>query len=325
VANDALAGATVGHPLLTMNRTAMGSRIQIQVVGAAGPTSTLRETIEAAFEVFTDVDRACTRFHDSSPLMVANAEPDQWCAVGPTCYLALTAAYSAYLRTGGRFDPRVHGDLIRLGYDRSLTDNHPSERPREALSPRPARKTWEAAFRPAEFSVRLGPDPVDLGGIGKGLAVRWAAEVLDAAGVSYLIDAGGDCFARGTCEDGGAWRIGVEQPTGQDGPAAVLAVSDCAIATSSVRVGQWTIAETPVHHLIDPVNGCPGGAGIHAVTVVGADTADAEVWSKTLFLEGIENIERRATALGLDALWIGIDGTLATTPSMDAHVIWQAA
>src|SRR5476649_149064 len=38
--------------------------------------------------------------------------------------------------------------------------------------------------------------------------------------------------------------------------------------------------------LRDPRPGLPGGDGLRAVTVVGADAADAEVDAKTLFLEG---------------------------------------
>ena len=58
-------------------------------------------------------------------------------------------------------------------------------------------------------------------------------------------------------------------------------------APRRLRVHAWTAADgRAVHHLVDPRTGEPGGDGLLAVTVAGPDPAWAEVWSKTLFLEG---------------------------------------
>ena len=45
-----------------------------------------------------------------------------------------------------------------------------------------------------------------------------------------------------------------------------------------------------VHHLVDPRTGEPADGGLRAVTGHGPDPAWAEVWSKTLFIEGRERI-----------------------------------
>ena len=50
------------------------------------------------------------------------------------------------------------------------------------------------------------------------------------------------------------------------------------------------------------------------MTVAGPDAAWAEVWSKTLFLEGSRGIGPRARGLGLAAWWIRDDGVLEMTP-----------
>ena len=47
------------------------------------------------------------------------------------------------------------------------------------------------------------PEPVDLGGIGKGLAVRWAARSgSPGCGDAVLVEAGGDCSLAGTGPEG---------------------------------------------------------------------------------------------------------------------------
>ncbi len=108
---------------------------------------------------------------------------------------------------------------------------------------------------------------------------------------------------RGASPEGGPWRIGVEDPRGGDDPIAVLAVTDGACATSSIRRGRWQHQGETVHHLLDPRTGRPGGAGLLAVTVVDADPANAEVWSKTLFLAGAERITG-SPGKALAALWL---------------------
>src|SRR5664279_6125219 len=149
-----------------------------------------------------------------SDLMRANTAGLDWCQVGKDCYRALGEALRAHQSTRGMFDPRVLRTLERLGYGRSIAFGDQSV----ALDADQVAETsscpWQPSFDLDQRAVRVGPDPIDLGGIGKGLAVRWAAERIDRNSPSYLLDAGGDCFARGASPQGGAWQIGVEDPRG---------------------------------------------------------------------------------------------------------------
>ncbi|MEI8083013.1 MAG: FAD:protein FMN transferase, partial [Actinomycetes bacterium] len=97
---------------------------------------------------------------------------------------------------------------------------------------------------------------------------------------------------------------------------------DLGCATSSIRIRRWTNAGKTVHHIIDPRTGQPGGAGLQAVTVVGPDPAEAEVWSKSLFLAGVDGIAEVAERQNLAALWISDDDQLGVSTAMDQYVIW---
>jgi thiamine biosynthesis lipoprotein len=174
---------------------------------------------------------------------------------------------------------------------------------------------------------------VDLGGIGKGLALRWAAAALDrwlatAPGptLGYLVDAGGDIVASGTPDGTAPWLVAIEDPAGGTGPVAVVAIGERGgIATSSIRRLRWEHEGRAVHHLIDPRTGEPGGDGLAAVTVAGPDPAWAEVWSKALFLEGPAGIAATARARGLAAWWVTSDGLLEMTPAARVRTAWIAA
>jgi thiamine biosynthesis lipoprotein len=304
---------------------AMASTVTIRL---APDATSPHGAIERARGVFREVERQCTRFDPQSPLMQANAAGDAWHAVPPYCFAALAEAASAHQATNATFDPRVLRALLHMGYDRSLPFGAGDVEIRGQSLPvaqRRASGRWRPGFDPARHAVQIGPVPVDLGGIAKGLAIRWAADEIAGACDSYLIEAGGDCYLAGDGPDGAGWRVAVEDPRGGTWPVAVLSVRSTGCATSSIRLRQWTVGGQRVHHLIDPRTGTPGGHGLLAVTVVGADPAMDEVWSKVLFLSGRDDIAAQASAHDLAALWIADDGAIGMSEQIVPAVIWQAS
>ncbi len=262
--------------------------------------------------------------------MRANAAGQSWQPVPAECFEAIAEAQRAHEQTDGLFDPRVLGRLVELGYDHSLpfgTEQVQLDRPPEpSPAPRPVPRPWRPGLDRARGQVRIGPDPLDLGGIGKGLAVRWASAILAPAGSAHLINAGGDCYLAGPGPLGEGWPVGVEDPDGEPGsdPVAVLRLRDQACATSSLRLRTWQRGEATVHHLIDPRTGASAVSGLRSVTVVGPDPALAEVWSKTLLITGAQAIAERAGREGLAALWVQDDGGLGTSQAIRDQVIWRA-
>lgn len=298
--------------------TAMACHIGIQASREWAPEAA------RALAVFRDVERVCTRFDPESPLMRCNAEPDRWHRAPRVLGRALRAAQRAHALTGGLFDPRVHDALVALGYDRSFHlgpgDGTGGQAPGTPASHGP----WQPRFVPPVGLVHLGGARIDLGGIGKGLALRWARDRLGRRCGDFLIAAGGDVVAAGGPGGEGAWRVGVEDPRGGPEPLAVLELRDLAVATSSVRVRRWTHAGRPVHHLIDPKSGRPGGAGLMAVTVCHPDPAWAEVWSKSLFLAGPARLAAVATRRALPVLWVDDRGAVRFNRRMNELAIWKA-
>ena len=305
----------------------MAVDVTIELVNPFGDAEALADRAEA---VFRSVEKACTRFDPTSPLMLANAAGDAWHEVPQHCYDALAEAAAAHLMTDGRFDPRILQDLRELGYDRSLPfGSGPIDLVAPGRSAKPAtlrfRAPWRPGFDPARSAVRIGRIPVDLGGIGKGLAVRWAANQLRGHADAFLVEAGGDLVTAGPGPAGDGWRAGVEDPRGGTAPVAVLDVTDLGCATSSIRLRSWRVGGRTVHHILDPVTGEPGGRGLLSVTVVGDDPAAAEVWSKTLFLAGAAGIADAAAARGLAALWVDEAGRMSVSPAMSEHLLWSAS
>lgn len=308
----------------------MGSPLRLTVVGRS-PADAEQAWALASSE-FEAAEQALSRFRDSSDLTAVNraAGTGTPIAVDRRLASALAAADRAGRLTDGRFDARVLGDLERLGYPGAAlapgrsTRGEPPDR-RDDGSP----GRW-LTIDPAADTVSVAA-PVDLGGIGKGLALRWAwrrvvrAGFLDAGG-GALLEAGGDLVAGGVAPQIGPWVVAIEDPTGQGEPLAMAHVEAGAMVTSSTLVHRWTGADgRPIHHLIDPKTGEPGGIGLLAVTVAGSDPAWAEVWSKSLFLCGADGIAALARARGLAAWWVDVHGRLEMTAAARARTAWVAA
>lgn len=257
----------------------MGSPLRLTLAG------TRDDEADAAWRlvqhVFDDTERHLTRFDAMSALSRLNLAVPLDRRVPRTLVRGLAAAWRAYRITRGRFDPRTIGALEEAG-----------ERAGVTLPASPGR------LGPDDRWLRLDPRravaalaaPVDLGGIGKGLALRWAATALRRGGVhDFLLSAGGDVMATGDGPAGRPWIVGVEDPTGGRAPLAAIELRDAALATSSIAVRHWTAADgSSRHHLIDPSTLRPAAAPWLAVTVLAADPAWAEVASKTVFLGGTE-------------------------------------
>ncbi len=315
--------------LLGFESRAMGSPLRLQLApgpdGVRASTDTIWSKVQAEFRA-TEAELSCYRADSALSRLNQSAGEGAWKAAGPRLYRFLALAERAWRRSNGRFDPRVLDDLVRLGHPGLVgrpARRHEGDPPGAIAGRLP---TWlERDVRSRRISLA---SRVDSGGLGKGLALRWAWSAierdLDEGGA--LIEAGGDIVGRGPSPDGGPWRVGIEDPAGGEDPLAVVELSRGALCTSSVARARWHDDRgQAVHHLIDPATGLPGGDGLLAVSVAGPDPAWAEVWTKTLFLAGPASIGDEARRRGLAAWWVEAEGTLRMTPAARQQTLWTAA
>lgn len=157
---------------------------------------------------------------------------------------------------------------------------------------------------------------LDPSGFVKGWAIEEAAWLIDSAGGSnYWINAGGDIVARGEREPGHPWRVGIRHPDRADRVAAVLAVTDRAVATSG--------AYERSAHITDPRSGGPP-AGLRSVTVVGPGLAFTDAYATAVYVMGLDGLawltasrDRSAFA----AYAITDDGRTVWTQEMERYLV----
>jgi thiamine biosynthesis lipoprotein len=147
---------------------------------------------------------------------------------------------------------------------------------------------------------------IDPLGLVKGWSVERAATILEVAGArNFFISAGGDVVVRGRPAPGAAWRLGIRHPEEAARVAAVLSISDVAVATS----GTYERGE----HIVDPRTGRPP-TGLMSMTVVGPSLTYADAYATAAFVMG----ERGAA-------WVaGVDGYEALAITQGRRTVWTS-
>jgi thiamine biosynthesis lipoprotein len=152
---------------------------------------------------------------------------------------------------------------------------------------------------------------LDPSGYVKGWAIEEAAWLLDTAGArNYWINAGGDILARGEAAVGRPWRVGIRHPDQADKVAAVLGITDRAVATS----GGYERGA----HIRDPRD-ASATASLRSVTVVGPRLAFTDAYATALFVMGLDGLRWLESHPDYEALAITTDDQLVWTHGMERH------
>ncbi|MBV8951634.1 MAG: FAD:protein FMN transferase [Actinobacteria bacterium] len=163
----------------------------------------------------------------------------------------------------------------------------------------------------AGIEARPGIGALDPSGVVKGWAVEAAAAMLLGAGAQrFCINAGGDVVVRGSPESDPAWRIGIRHPWDPDKLAAVVCMTEGAVATS----GNYERGD----HVVDARTGLPP-SGLASVTVVGASLTMADAYATAAFAMGRDGISWLAGRPDVEAMAITEDAVVVSTDGFDRY------
>ncbi len=302
--------------LATETRPAMGSVATVTVV--APTPARAAAAFDAAFAVFSRVDRVMNEWRPDSPLSRLNARAGAaWTPLPRDLCEVLELARRGAEATNGRFDPTwaALSDLWRFDGTR---DAPPAEDAVRARCPLVDHRGLLVRLRGAACEARLARAGmrVGLGGITKGWAVDRAARALRRLGFrDFLLQAGGDLYAAGT-RRGAPWRVDVRDPRG--GPLdriLSVSVSDRAFSTSGDYEHAYVVSGRRYHHLIDPRTCRPAEAS-RAVSVLAPTAVEAEILGKSIFVAGGAPALAEARRRRAEALVVTAAGDLLATPGL---------
>ncbi len=264
-----------------------------------------------------------SRFRPDSELNRVNGANGIPVKVTRTFWQVLTLSLREANESGGVVTPEVLDSLEAIGYDRTF-ELVPSQgaaiREFEVSTSRLDMILLDPSTRTVTLPAGLR---LDFGGFGKGWAAHQAMRRLSKYGPS-LVDAGGDIAISGPLSDGSLWPVGVEAPFERGVAKHLLALSQVGLATSGQDHRRWMAGGAWQHHIIDPRTGRSAATDILSATILAPNVIEAEMASKTVFIQGSLNgirwLEGRPQLSGLIVLE---NGQTFRTPRFDNY-LWSS-
>jgi FAD:protein FMN transferase len=163
---------------------------------------------------------------------------------------------------------------------------------------------------------------LDFGGYAKGVALDWALNRLQRAGVrSALVNLGGNLAAMGQGREG-AWRVGVRDPLGAGLMASIHTRGREAVVTSGTYERYRVLDGVACAHVLEPQGGRPV-QDLLSVTVVHANAGLADAAATALLVAGPTRWPALAQRMGLDqVLVVDAQGRRQATPALLPRLQW---
>lgn len=247
-----------------------------------------RQVAEAAFEEISRLEKKFNCFDPTSELSYVNA----WAhvrevIVSPELFEILQLAKALFEKTGGIFDVTV-GAAVNLWRSAEKLRSVPDARAIRETVARTSSHFLE--LDPARNSVRIIRDGllINLGAIGKGYAVRQAAQLISQYGISSGLVSSGDStvYALGPQPDGRPWQIGIRHPQQADDRLAVVELQERALSTSGgPRQRDANVCEL-YDHIIDPSTCEPARTELVSASALTSDPVIADALSTAFYLGG---------------------------------------
>ncbi len=297
-----------------VSKDIMNTDILCEVLHLPEEALAAEKCLQHAFEMFRQFEARFSRFKKDNELWRFN-HSHTYTPSKELIHLLSSSQYFHHL-SGGLFDPSILPTLEKEGYTSSqytLPKNPPP-----AFSELSLTHTPPSVTKPHELLI-------DFGGIGKGYIVDQVAAYLATHFENFIIDAGGDIYARGTNTKEGYpyWVVEVEHPEAEQDPAALLLLTDMAVATSGRNRRHWVQDQKTKHHIIDPRTNESATLDFLSVTVIAPSVISADVLAKTLFISGGDQAHILAEQFRVPAIFIKDDGTVIINSYAQPYV-WKA-
>ncbi len=260
-----------------MGRT-MGTTYTITVMADATIDEVkLKQRIDARLAM---VNQSMSMFLPTSEISRFNATPAHTpFTVSPDFATVLAQGSRLYRLTWGAWDGTLKPlvDLWGFGTGSAITTMPDPERVKTLLN--------QTGFNRIDIqgkvlSKKSDAVTLDLGSIAKGFGVDAVSLLLQRSGFNgFIVEIGGEVFARGTKPGNKAWTVGISRPepgSSQSTLYRTIKLRDRALATSGDYRNFVTIDNQSFSHIIDPTTGYPVNTGVVSTSVVAADCTFAD-------------------------------------------------
>jgi thiamine biosynthesis lipoprotein len=269
--------------LYSFSHRAMGTEFKITIydVDKSLNSDGAEAAASQAFSKIDSLERLISSWIPTSNTSKINRDAGQhWVKAVPATWHLFQLSKKIHVETEGAFDITV-GPLI----DAYRTDM-PSDI--DVQNAHALVGMGKVEFDPKDQNIRFKKEGmhVNFGGIGKGLAIDEAAEILEKYGVKSALISGGESsiYAIGAPPGRDFWRIAVYNPYNSSDRLAMVHLRDEALATSACD-------NVESCNVLDPRTGLQV-EGLMSATVVASEGAVTDALSTSFFVLGTKGVRK---------------------------------
>ena len=258
--------------------------------------------------IFCAVDRSVNLWVDSSVICKVNRNEDV--VLDPIFMDNFRVAQKAAELSGGCFDPTISPLVAAWGFS---AKNGDSITPQLIDSLRQLVDYRKVRIEDGAL-IKDNPDMrLDFNAVAQGYTSDLVGAFLDSKGVkSYLVDVGGEIFARGTKPDGKLWVVGIEKPSPDwDSERVVqhrVELQDRGIVTSGSYRKYVERNGRRYSHCIDPMTGYPVEHNLLSATVIAENATWADALASICMVMGMErSLELIKSMEGVEVYYIFVN------------------
>jgi len=141
---------------------------------------------------------------------------------------------------------------------------------------------------------------LDFNAFAQGYSVDVVSEFLTSKGItSYMVEIGGEVYAKGKKPNGGHWTVGIEKPidnkASENPLKAIVKLEDMAIATSG-NYRRFIVEDgVKYHHHLDPKTGYPTKNNLLSASVFSKECISSDATATGILVMGLEKAKEFLT------------------------------
>lgn len=305
-----LCGCGQGTFRVSRTDTGMGTVIQMQLFG----TEESQSVSEKLFYMIDEMEGQEISWRYPNSLVGRINQGQQGVSLNAELYETLLACKEISVASEGAFDITI-GKLTRL-WD---IDSYSQTGNMQYVLPE--KKAIEEACKESGYfylevknqtATLTSPIQIDLGAVGKGIALDRILNVLEEAdGTVYggVISLGGSILTYGDKQDGTPWQVGIVDPFDTDKCLGVLKLfGQWCISTSGDYERYVEVDGVRYHHILDPRTGYPANSGVRSVTILSKSGFLSDALSTACYVLGVEKGMELAQKYQAEALFVDSEG-----------------
>ena len=275
-----------------------------------GDGTALKAKIESTLK---EVNRQMSTWDETSEISRFNCSTStDWVDVSGEFAVVVAEARKIHELSDGAFDPTLAPLISLWGFGDRRDKQIPNQAAIEEAKQSTGMKHLEVRLIPPALKKAIPTLQINLSAIAKGYGVDAVGNLLEAENLtSYVVDIGGENRTGVAKSSGGAWKLGIESPTG--GLKRILQLTQTSVATSGDYRNFFEMDGVTYSHAIDPTTGWPVKNPPASVTVTHKSCMTADAWATTMMILGTERGVEVASKNGLPVLFqlMQSDGSVA--------------